>query len=61
MCCNVSSVEGRALGVSDQEYLIVCVAMYRVLEAEPLVYLIKIIQGQGAGVHALLCIVLCTM
>ena len=36
---------GRALGVSDQDYSSVLDAVYNVLGAEPLVYLIKIIQA----------------
>ena len=44
MCCRVLCVGGRALGVSDQDYPSVCAAEYFVLGAEPLVYLIKIIQ-----------------
>ena len=38
-------VGGKALGVSDQDYPTVCAAVYSVMEAEPLVYLTKIIQG----------------
>ena len=37
VCCCELCVRGRALGASVQEYSIVCVALYHVLEAEPLV------------------------
>ena len=43
--CRVQCVGGRALGVSDQDYPSVCAAMYYVLGGEPLMYLIRIIQG----------------
>ena len=42
MCCSELCVKGRTLGVSDQDYPSVCAAVYCVLRAEPLMYLIRL-------------------
>ena len=51
-CATTQCVEGIALGVSDQDYPSMFDVVYCVFGAEPLVYLIKIIQA---------CVLLCTM
>ena len=63
LCCYVLCVADRALGVSVQDYQkaggwCACVLLYCLLRTEPLVCLIKIIQGLVAGVP-LCCYVLC--